>query len=151
MHVEVGGDGAAVLVLLHGMGATGAVWRRAVDVLAGTWDGAIVVCDLPGHGESSPLPQYSYDAVAAAVAECVPPAHRLVVAGHSFGGMIAVHLASGRHGVAPDAVVATGVKVRWTPDEIAGMAALAAKPARLFDTFEDAQDRYRKVSGLTPD
>jgi pimeloyl-ACP methyl ester carboxylesterase len=31
------------------------------------------------------------------------------------------------------------------------MAAFASKPARLFDTFDEAQDRYRKVSGLTGD
>jgi pimeloyl-ACP methyl ester carboxylesterase len=151
MHVEVTGGGAAAVLLLHGMGATGAVWRRAVAALEGMWNGAIVVCDLPGHGASSPLARYAYDAVTAAVAECLPECERLVVAGHSFGGLIAVHLASGRYGVTPVAVVATGVKVRWTADELAAMAAFASKPARLFDTFDEAQDRYRKVSGLTPD
>src|SRR5688572_13506748 len=151
MHVEVSGEGAAAMLLLHGMGATGAVWRRAVAALDEVWDGAVVVCDLPGHGASSPLAQYTYDAVSAAVAECLPGCERLVVAGHSFGGMIAVHLASGRYGVTPAAVVATGVKVRWTADELAGMAAFASKPARLFDTFDEAQDRYRRVSGLTRD
>jgi len=151
MHVEVSGEGAAAMLLLHGMGATGAVWRRAVAALEEVWEGRIVVCDLPGHGASSPLAQYTYDAVAAAVAECLPACERLVVAGHSFGGMIGVHLASERHGVTPASAVATGVKVRWTEDELAAMAAFASKPARLFDTFDEAQDRYRKVSGLTAD
>jgi pimeloyl-ACP methyl ester carboxylesterase len=151
MHVEVSGEGAAAMLLLHGMGATGAVWRRAVAAFDEVWDGAIVVCDLPGHGASSPLAAYTYDAVATAVAECLSAFERLVVIGHSFGGMIAVHLASGRHGVAPAAAVATGVKVRWTEDELTAMAAFASKPARLFETFDEAQDRYRKVSGLTAD
>jgi pimeloyl-ACP methyl ester carboxylesterase len=151
MHVEVSGAGDAAIVLLHGMGATGAVWRRVVAALGPYWDGTIVVCDLPGHGGSAPLDHYSYERVAEAVASCLPPSERLVVAGHSFGGMIAVHLASGSYGVAPAAVVATGVKVRWTTDELAAMAGFASKPARLFDTFEEAQDRYRRASGLTSD
>jgi pimeloyl-ACP methyl ester carboxylesterase len=151
MHVEAFGAGSQVMLLLHGMGATGAVWRRVVAALDGAWDGSIVICDLPGHGASAPLTEYSYDSVAAAVAGCVPAHQRLIVAGHSFGGMIAVQLASGCHGVVPAAVVATGVKVRWTADELAGMAAFASKPARSFDTFDEAQDRYRKVSGLTLD
>ena len=149
IHVEVGGAGEDMLLLLHGMGATGAVWRRAVAELERSWDGRIVVCDLPGHGASAALAEYSYASVATAVAACVPMARRLVVAGHSFGGMIALHLASGRYGVTPAAVVATGVKVRWTTDELAAMASLAAKPVRWFDTLAEAQDRYRRVSGLT--
>jgi len=151
MHVETRGEGAATLVLLHGMGATAAVWRRAIHELDSAWAGRVVVCDLPGHGASAALGDYTYDAVATAVAECLPVTERLVVAGHSFGGMIAVHLASGALGCAPAAVVATGVKVRWTTEELAAMATLAAKPVRAFDTFAEAQDRYRKVSGLTPD
>ncbi len=151
MHVEQTGDGAAVLLLLHGLGATGAAWRRAVAALDDAWEGAIVVCDLPGHGDSSPLAQYTYDTIAAAVSECLPACERLVVAGHSYGGLIAVQLASGRFDVTPAAVVATSVKVRWTADELAAIAAFASKPTRLFDTFAEAQDRYRKVSGLTPD
>jgi pimeloyl-ACP methyl ester carboxylesterase len=151
MHVEINGEGAAALLLLHGMGATGAAWRRTVAALEGDWAGAIVICDLPGHGASSPLAQYTYDAIATAVTECLPECERLVVAGHSFGGLIAVQLASGRYGVTPAAVVATSVKVRWTADELAAMAAFASKPPRLFDTFDEAQDRYRKVSGLTAD
>ncbi len=139
------------MLLLHGISATGAVWRRAVAELESLWEGAIVVCDLPGHGASSSLARYTYDTIAAAVTECLPACARLVVAGHSYGGLIAVQLASGRFGVTPAAVVASSVKVRWTADELAAMAAFASKPARLFDTFDEAQDRYRKVSGLTPD
>jgi pimeloyl-ACP methyl ester carboxylesterase len=151
IHAEVRGEGAAAMLLLHGMSATGAVWRGAVAALEGMWEGAIVVCDLPGHGASSQLARYTYDAVATAVTDCLPACERLVVAGHSFGGLIAVHLASGRYGVTPAAVVASSVKVRWTADELAAMAAFASKPSRLFATFDEAQDRYRKVAGLTPD
>src|SRR5262245_13202427 len=127
MHVETRGGGVATLVLLHGMGATGAVWRRVIRELDSVWGGRIGVCALPRHGASSGLERYSYDTVASAVAGCLPASARLVVAGHSFGAMIAVHLASAGHAVAPAAVVATGVKVRWTADELATMATLAAK------------------------
>lgn len=150
---EVAGEGPTVL-LLHGMGATGAVWRRVVAELGGRRCRTVVACDLPGHGDSPPVVRYTYGDVAEAVAAAVAPLAgdgELVVLGHSFGGAIAVTLASGRYAVAPSAAVATGVKVTWSADELAGAAALAAKPARLFDTFEEALDRYRKVSGLTAD
>jgi len=34
LHMDVHGDGDAVMLLLHGMGATGAVWRRTTSELA---------------------------------------------------------------------------------------------------------------------
>src|SRR4051812_7389003 len=133
------------------MGATGAVWRRTVDALTPTWDGRILVCDLPGHGISSPLASYSFEAVASAVATVIPACTSVVVVGHSFGGFLAAVLASGELGPVPVAVVAASVKVNWSENELAAVAAVAAKPTRTFETFAAAQDRYRMVSGLTTD
>jgi pimeloyl-ACP methyl ester carboxylesterase len=147
--IEVSGRGSAAILLLHGLGATGAVWRQTVLELGDLWTGRIVTCDLPGHGDSAALPAYSYPAVAEAVAEAIPPCESLVIVGHSFGGVVAALLASGEYRVKPDVVVAASVKVTWSPEERAGLAALAAKPVRWFPTKPEAVERYRRVSGLT--
>ena len=45
------GDGRPLL-LLHGLGASGAVWQALARRLSPTW--APIAPDLPGHGESDP-------------------------------------------------------------------------------------------------
>ncbi|MEU0797756.1 alpha/beta hydrolase, partial [Amycolatopsis sp. NPDC005961] len=45
-------------------------------------------------------------------------------------------------------VLALGVKVEWTQDDLGRVATLAARPARLFETRVDAEQAYLKVSGL---
>ena len=151
MFVEEHGTGDGAIVLLHGFGATGAVWRRTVGELGDLWSGRIIVCDLPGHGGSPALPAYPYSAVAEAVAGVLPHGEVMVVVGHSYGGVIASLLASAQYGVQPASVVAAGVKVTWSDEELAGFEALATRSARWYDTREEAEDRYRRASGLTAD
>src|SRR6266511_2613327 len=62
------GDGP-LLVLLHGLGATGQVW----DGVAARWPGGWVIPDLPGHGRSDRLPRYSFVSVAAELAAGLDP------------------------------------------------------------------------------
>lgn len=141
LRVRRGGGSAPVVLLLHGLGATSDVWRGVVEALA---DRAWVAPDLPGHGGSSPLPHYTFPAVAEAVADLVDPAGTVVV-GHSFGGVVALHLAS-RPGVR--AVVGLGIKVAWTDDELARAATLAAQEPARFDTPAEAVARHLRVAGL---
>jgi pimeloyl-ACP methyl ester carboxylesterase len=129
------------VLLLHGLGATGDVWDGLVRVLEPR---AWVAPDLPGHGGSPPLTGYTFEAVAETVADLVDPGGTVIV-GHSFGGVIGLHLA-GRPGVL--AVVGIGVKVAWTPDELARAAALAERPAPTFETREQAVAGHLRVSGL---
>jgi pimeloyl-ACP methyl ester carboxylesterase len=151
MYVEAHGSGPDTLLLLHGMGATGAVWRRVVGELAGLGPRRTLVVDLPGHGRSDPMPQYDFAAFAAAVAAGVEVDGPVVVAGHSFGGFLGLLLASGNYGLDVVAAVATGVKVTWTTDELERVAAFAAKPPSWFATYDEAEARYRRVAGLTED
>ena len=106
--------------------------------------------DLPGHGRSAPAPGacYSFGGLAAAVATAVEPGVDLVVIGHSLGGAVALALASGWFGVQPSAVAGLGIKVRWSPDELAKAAELATRPVRAFPTREEAADRALKIAGL---
>ncbi|GIJ70938.1 alpha/beta fold hydrolase [Virgisporangium ochraceum] len=141
LRVRSGGGGPPTLLLLHGLGATADVWTG----LAGHLDGAAWVApDLPGHGGSPPLPAYSFAAVAEAVAGLVDPRGTVVV-GHSFGGVVALHLAA-RPGVR--AVVGVGIKVQWTGEELARAAALAGRPAQTFATRAEAVRRHLRVAGL---
>jgi pimeloyl-ACP methyl ester carboxylesterase len=141
LRVRAGGSGPPTFLLLHGLGATGDVWAGLVDRLgAAAW----TVPDLPGHGGSAALPAYSFATVAEAVGDLVDPRGTVIV-GHSFGGVIGLHLA-GRVGVR--AVVGLGIKVTWTDEELAKAAALAARPAPVFDTRDEAVRRHLRVAGL---
>jgi pimeloyl-ACP methyl ester carboxylesterase len=128
------------VVLLHGLGATADVWDGLAEVLPGPW----VAPDLPGHGGSAPLPAYTFAAVADAVANLVDPAGTVVL-GHSFGGVIGLHLAA-RPGVR--AVIGLGIKVAWAPDELARAAVLASREPSRFATRAEAVARHLRVSGL---
>lgn len=141
LRVRRGGSGSPTVLLLHGLGATAEVWDGLVAALDDTgW----VAPDLPGHGGSDPLAAYTFAAVADAVAGLVEPAGTVVV-GHSFGGVVGLHLAA-RAGVR--AVVGLGIKVAWTGAELERAAALAARPAPAFATREEALARHARVAGL---
>ena len=73
LRVHEGGSGEPLLVLLHGLGATGDVWDEWRPLLARRWPGRWLAPDLPGHGGSPPLAAYTFDGFAAAVAGIVPP------------------------------------------------------------------------------
>jgi len=152
MYIEQGGEGADLLVMLHGLGATAAVWSPMCAQAGERWRGRWLAVDLPGHGASDRQDSYAVGQYAASVARAVlphvDPAGRLVVLGHSLGGVIGLALATGWFGVVPHCVLGVGIKVAWTDDELRGMASLAARPAKTFPSQEEAWDRYLKVSGL---
>ncbi|WP_086013778.1 MULTISPECIES: alpha/beta fold hydrolase [Streptomyces] len=131
-----------VLVLLHGGLGNGQVWHAVEDLLRERWPGGWLVPDLPGHGQSPRLTRYSYGRMAADVAEAVSghlsqgvPVH---VMGHSLGGVVALTLASGWFGIDVTTVCAMGVKPAWSAEDKAMMAAVAAAPAPVFATRDDA-------------
>jgi pimeloyl-ACP methyl ester carboxylesterase len=148
LRVHQGGSGEPVLVLLHGLGATGDVWDAWRPLLARRWPGRWVAPDLPGHGGSPPLAGYTFDGLAAAVAGAVQPGARTVVLGHSLGGAVGLALASGRFPVPVHAVIGLGIKVAWTEEELSRARAAASRPPAAFATRDEAAARYLRVSGL---
>ena len=52
LYAEEGGSGTDLLVLLHGLGATGAVWAPLLEIIGTRWRGRWFAPDLPGHGSS---------------------------------------------------------------------------------------------------
>ncbi|GHH62974.1 alpha/beta hydrolase [Lentzea cavernae] len=132
-----------MLVLLHGLGATGEVWQDVVSEWPGSW----LVPDLPGHGRSPRIDRYSFGAIAAEVAKVVPQ-EPVVVVGHSLGGVVALTLASGWFGVDVTTCAGVGIKVQWTDEELAKAAALAGKPGKVFATRQEAVERASKMAGV---
>jgi len=148
LRVHGGGSGAPVLVLLHGLGATGDVWVGWWPLLARRWPGRWLAPDLPGHGGSRPLSGYTFEALAAAVAGIVEPGARAVVLGHSLGGVVGLALASGRFTVSVQAVIGLGIKVVWTDADLDWAQAAAHRSPAWFASRDEAAARYLRVSGL---
>jgi pimeloyl-ACP methyl ester carboxylesterase len=142
--MRTGGEGEPAILFLHGLGATGAVWAHLTDQVPRR----VLVPDLPGHGPSAPLPHYSFETLTTAVARALPGKGPLVVAGHSLGGVLALELASGKYDVDVVGVLALGVKVEWSQDDLGRAASFAARPPRVFGTQAEADQAYLKVSGL---
>jgi pimeloyl-ACP methyl ester carboxylesterase len=136
------------LVLLHGLGATGDVWGSWRPFLARRWPGRWLAPDLPGHGGSPPLAAYTFDGFAAAIAGIIEPAARIVVLGHSLGGVVGLTLASGRFPVPVRAVIGLGIKVVWSSAELDRAQAAARRPPAWYASRAEAAARYLRVSGL---
>jgi pimeloyl-ACP methyl ester carboxylesterase len=143
---ETFGNGTPTLVLLHGVGANGAVFQPLIAAL--NWPGRIIVPDLRGHGRSPHARHYSWAHHAADVADLLEPNQSAHIVGHSLGSAVAMMLANGMYGVTIDRVTAFGLKIKWTADELAKGEAFATSPVRWFDTREAAVERFLKVAGL---
>jgi pimeloyl-ACP methyl ester carboxylesterase len=149
VRVQRGGHGEPVLLLVHGLGATGDAWNGLHDQLARRWPGSWVTPDLPGHGGSARPSRYSFGHMAAAVADTLPPASKVVALGHSLGGVVALALASGWFGVRVSGVCGLGIKVVWTGEEVARAQALSARPNPVYATRGEAAERHLRLAGLT--
>ncbi|WP_433381332.1 alpha/beta fold hydrolase [Actinoplanes sp. CA-142083] len=145
LRVTGGGEDEPLLLLLHGLGATGDVWAGWAPVLASRWPGRWLAPDLPGHGGSAALPEYTFDALAEAVSPLVSRPGSTVVLGHSLGGVVALALAA-RLPMA--GVVGLGIKVTWSDEELGRARALAERPVTWFGSRDEAVARHLRVSGL---
>jgi pimeloyl-ACP methyl ester carboxylesterase len=148
LRVHEGGSGEPLLMLLHGLGATGDVWAGWWPLLTRRWPGRWIAPDLPGHGGSPPLAAYTFDGFAAAVAGIVQSSTRIVALGHSLGGVVALALASGTFHVPVQAVIGLGIKVIWTDEDLDRAQAAAHRPSAWYASRGEAADRYLRVSGL---
>ncbi|MBC7723972.1 MAG: alpha/beta fold hydrolase [Burkholderiaceae bacterium] len=101
------------LVLIHGLGSSWATWAPVFPALARARD--VIAVDLPGFGESSPLPgRVTVETLTDAVEDYLSAAglDQADVAGSSLGARIALELARRGHG---GGVVALAPGGFWTP------------------------------------
>lgn len=107
---EAGTAGAPCVVLLHGVGTSGWMWRRVAAMLAE--DLHVLVPDLPGHGRSNDRRWISVADTVEVLAQVVSkvPGGRAHVVGLSLGGYVAARMAADLPDVVDSAVV-SGVSV----------------------------------------
>jgi pimeloyl-ACP methyl ester carboxylesterase len=128
--VRCEGDGEA-LVLVHGSGTSGAIWRRAIPLLAGAGR-RTVAPDLPGYGRSPAAGRgFALTAVADALADglgeaSVPAPYDLV--GHSMGGAIALLLAARRPAAVRRLVLVAPAGLAALPTPVAALLGAVAAP-----------------------
>jgi len=134
------------LVLVHGLGGTIANWRPLAEALVR--EHRVVVPDLPGHGESAPLPAApSLDVLADAVLAVLVEESALpaIWVGHSLGGLVGIRAAVRR----PDAVrglvlaAAAGISSGKRSAEVALSLLGLAQPGRMIAPFRGAWSRSR--------
>lgn len=86
------GDGRVAVLLLHGIGGGKAAWPGQLPALAEAGYRA-VAWDMPGYGDSPTIAPYDFNGLAASLAPVVQAerdaGRRVVLVGHSMGGMVA--------------------------------------------------------------
>ncbi|MDD3762898.1 MAG: alpha/beta hydrolase [Nevskiales bacterium] len=94
LRCETIGDGARVVVFLHGLGATRRYWKPAV---LGLTDVKVVLVDLLGFGDSpKPWRAYTLDRHLESLERTLAPYPRVTLVGHSLGASLATAYAA-RH------------------------------------------------------
>jgi pimeloyl-ACP methyl ester carboxylesterase len=145
---ETRGEGDSLLVYLHGLNATGAVWERIDELAATGWQGRRLIVDLPGHGRSPHSTTYSFGGMAAQVAAAIGDCESVTVVGHSMGGVVSLVLASRWFGLPIAGALAFGIKVSWSEEELARALAVSERPAKEFTDRAEAAQRFLRLSGL---
>ena len=146
---ESGGSGDRVILFLHGLGATAAVWTGVREALRERGGMRWVAADLGGHGGSDWQPFYSVGQLAAQLAQTIPLELPPVIVGHSLGTYVGLALASGWFGVRVQGLLGIGPKIAWPQADLKAAREFAARPVRCYASEEEAVDRYRRVSGLS--
>ncbi|PGH52093.1 alpha/beta fold hydrolase [Streptomyces sp. Ru87] len=139
VHVREAGDQGPLLLCLHGIGSSSESFAAQLDGLSPV--ARVAAWDAPGYGRS-PDPEHPLDldgfadAAAALIRERGGPAH---VVGASWGGVIAVRLATRHPGLVASLVLADSTRGSGTSAEKA--AAMRARAGQL------AEDGPRVFAG----
>lgn len=134
------------LLLIHGLGATPGVWADVEARL--DWPGRVITAQLPGHGVAPASNDYTVAALATAVANQCDDHDAIVAVGHSLGGAVALALASATYRPSVSIAIGLGIKLAWSEADVEGMAKVAAKGVRWFESRDDAVDRFLLQAGL---
>lgn len=120
LRVVESGHGPRAVILLHGMLGSAEDWETVTPLLAARY--RVLAVDRPGHGNSEAPREVNDVALNARVVQHLMTAFDLkevVVAGHSYGGTVALQLAvappPGLKGVV---LVAPATNLAYTPDPL---------------------------------
>ncbi len=147
---EQGGEGDALLVLIHGLAATARVWAPMLEQAPRRWHGRWIAPDLRGHGGSAPGASYAAADYAADIAGLIEAggASSVTLLGHSMGGVIALTLAGQ---VKAERLFGLGIKVAWTDAELERLTAVSQRQSKLFEHEAEAREQHRRQCGLECD
>lgn len=112
---ETGTAGAASILFLHGVGASGWMWARQIAALS---DFHCLTVDLPGHGQSNQQAWVSLSDTAQQIATLIrerATQGRAHIVGLSLGGYLALALLE-QHAAVLDRVVISGVTAAPMPN-----------------------------------
>ncbi len=136
IHAETFGEGPDV-VLVHGWGMHSGVWRGFARRCAE--DFRVTLVDLPGHGRSGMIPDFTLDGVSQALLSVAPErAHWL---GWSLGAKIALSMAAKSPGRLASLTMMAG-SARFTRDEDWPCAMDVALMSRF---AQDLMDDYHRT------
>lgn len=134
MHIETLGGRGPELVMLHGWGMHGGIWRDIAERLAG--DYRVRLVDLPGHGRSARAGDHDMRPSALATALSERLDRDAIWLGWSFGGLVALQAALDR-----PAQVAALCLLGATPRFVAGPGWPHAQPPEIFEDFAHELER----------
>jgi pimeloyl-ACP methyl ester carboxylesterase len=143
-YLDYGTAGKPAMLCVHG-GAAHAHW---FDFVAADFarDHHVLALDQRGHGDSqwADPPDYSYERYAADLAEVVEnlDLRDFVLVGHSMGGTVALTYAAAHPGRARALVVVDSTLV-MTPDRVARLREVGARPGSTYASREEFVARYR--------
>jgi 3-oxoadipate enol-lactonase len=118
------------LVLVHGAGTSGAIWRRSMPLLAERR--RVIAPDLPGYGGSPPagpgfaLEEVTDQLVAGLCDAAVPAPYDLV--GHSMGGAVSILLAARHPALVRRLVLVAPAGLAALPRALAALLGTVAAP-----------------------
>lgn len=143
LHQESTGEGPA-LVVLHGLFGDADNFRSIALHLERYY--RVIRLDLPGHGHSSNLNQYSFDEMASAVvshliAEGITSCHLL---GHSLGGKVAMQIAGNASNLDIKKCVIVDIAPRlYPPHHNSILTALTELPLHEITKRSDAEKQLK--------
>jgi pimeloyl-ACP methyl ester carboxylesterase len=122
------------LVLLHGLGLTWRAWRPVLGALERRHE--VVALDLPGFGDSPPLPGDARPTPEALTEAITDELDRLglqrpAVAGNSLGGWLALELARRGRAASVVAIAPSGLEMPWERAYVIGLNEFMRVRARL--------------------
>ena len=143
IHHEISGDGPP-LVVLHGLFGDADNFRSIALHLERYYQ--VIRLDLPGHGQSTTLPQLSFERMAVAV-----QAHLAAIGlsnfnllGHSLGGKVAMQMAGNPNNLIVDKLIVVDIAPRlYPPHHTSILEALTGLPLNELKSRGDAEKKLR--------
>lgn len=147
-------SGSCALLFLHGWRSEGAAWFPIIPALLQKISCDVYILDLPGFGKSqTPPPSFSLDSYREIIEAFVAKLRltNITVIGHSFGGRIAIKLASDYRGLTSIVkmmlVNSAGVLIKDARLEMKKLIAKIAKPFFRIPFFSQLRAPLYRIIG----